>query len=67
MNDAASARVGMAPYRSPSVEKALRELSQMAVTEACVSGSCDICVLQTDLCMLANQHGENPHPSRRSG
>jgi hypothetical protein len=66
VNDAPIARVGRAPYRSTLVEKALQELSQMAVTEACVSGSCDICVFQTDLCMMANQHGENPHPSRRS-
>ena len=58
---------GRAPCRSPSVEKALRELAQMAVTEACVSGLCDICLYQKDLCMIVGQHGEGSHPSRPSG
>jgi hypothetical protein len=38
VNDAAIVNAGMAPCRSPSVEKALRELAQMPATEACVSG-----------------------------
>ena len=36
----------MPPYQSPSVEQALQALAHMAVTEACVSGLCDICLAQ---------------------
>ncbi len=67
MNDVPIVSVGVAPCRSASVEKALRELAQMAVTEACVSGLCDICLYQTDLCMIVHRRWEDSHPSRRSG
>ena len=67
MKDVAIVGVGLAPCRSPSVEKALRELAQLAVTEACVSGSCDICLFQTDPCNIVGQHWEDSHPSGRSG
>lgn len=67
MNDLPIVSAGVAPCRFLSVEKALRELSQLAVTEACVSGSCDICLFQTGFCMMAGQHWENSHPSKRSG
>ena len=56
MNDGAKARAGLAPCRSPSVERALRELAQMPVTEACVSGLCDICLYQTGLCNMVGQY-----------
>jgi hypothetical protein len=58
---------GVAPCRSPSVEKALQELAQLAVTEACVSGSCDICLFQTDPCSIIGQYREDSHPSGLSG
>ena len=67
MKDTAIARVGMTPCRSPSVEEALRELAQMAVTEACVSGLCDMCLFQAGLCTIVGQHWEDSHPSGRSG
>ena len=56
VNDLANASVGMAPCRSPLVEKALRELAQMPVTGACVSGLCDICLYQTGLCNIVGQY-----------
>ncbi len=67
MNDVAGVGAGMAPCCSPSVEKALRELAQMALTEACVSGLCDLCLYQTGLCTIVGQPGEDSHLSRRSG
>ena len=56
MNDVAIVSAGMASCRSPSVEKALRELAQMPLTEACVSGLCDICLYQTGLCNIVCKH-----------
>lgn len=67
MKDVAIAGAGMTPCRSPSLEKALRELAQLAVTEACVSGSCDLCLFQTDPCNMVGQYREDSHPSGRSG
>ena len=67
MNHKAIKRGDRAPCRSPSVEKALRELEHMSVTEACVSGSCDICLHQTDPCNIVDPHRENSHPSSQSG
>jgi len=67
VNDAAIVSAGMPPCCSRSVEKALRELAQMAVTEACVSGLCDICLYQAGLCNIVGQHWEDSRPSRRSG
>ena len=46
MTDENIAVAGMPPYQSPSVAQALQELAHMAVTEACVSGLCDICLAQ---------------------
>ena len=63
MSDAGNVSAGMASCRSPSAEKALRELAHMAVTEACVSGLCDICLYQTGLCDMAGWRGEDSHPS----
>jgi len=65
MNDAAVVRAGMAPCRSPLVEKALRELAQMPGTEACVSGLCDICLYQKELCDIVGRHAANSQPSKR--
>jgi len=59
--------VDMAPCRSPSAEKALQPLAGLAITEACVSGSCDICLYQKDPCSIVSQHRENSHSFRRSG
>jgi acetyl-CoA acetyltransferase len=67
VNDVAVVGAGMAPFRSPSVEKALRELAQMAVTEACVSGLCDMCLYQAGLCDMASQRWKDSDPSTRSG
>ncbi len=65
MNDGAVVGRGT-QYRSPAVERALRELAQMPVTEACVSGLCDMCLYQASLCDVICQPGENSSPSRRS-
>jgi hypothetical protein len=67
MNFAAIASAGTTPPRSPSVEKALLELAQMPVTEACVSGSCDFCLYQADQCTIVGSRRGNSHPSGRSG
>ena len=67
MNDVPIVSVGRAPCRSAPVEKALQELARMAVTEACVSGLCDMCLYQTGLCMIVRRRWEDSHPSRRSG
>jgi hypothetical protein len=62
-NDVATVRAGMASRRSPSVEKALRELAQMPLSEACVSGLCDICLYQTDLCNIVGKNwADSYHP-----
>ncbi len=61
MNDVTIARP------SPTLELALREVAQVPVAEACVSGLCDMCCLyQTGLCMLAGWRREDSHPSMRS-
>lgn len=60
MNEVTIASGGISPCRSPSLEQAQRELSQMPVTEACVSGLCEICIYQTGLCMVFGRRGENP-------
>ena len=67
MNFAAIASPGTAPCRFPSVEKALQELAKTPVTEACMSGLCDICLYQKDLCTIVGPHRENSHPFGRSG
>jgi hypothetical protein len=58
---------GTTPGRSPLVEKALRELAQMPLTEACVSGLCDICLYQAGLCNMVGKHWADAQPSKRSG
>jgi hypothetical protein len=67
VNDVAIVNAGTAPSRSPSVDKALRKLAQMPLTEACVSGLCDMCLFQTGLCNMVGQHWADSQPSRRSG
>jgi hypothetical protein len=61
MKNAAITRAGMTPCRSPSVEQALRELALTAVTEACVSGLCDLCPCQADPCKLVGQQWADSH------
>ena len=65
MDDPAIVGASMGPYRSPSVEQALRELAQMAITEACLSGLCDICLYQTDGCDFAGKWREDTLQSSR--
>ena len=59
---------GMPPCQSRSVEKALQELAHMAVTEACVSGLCDMC-LEQQTCGrdIFGAPWSNSHSSRRWG
>ena len=57
MNDITIASGDMPSPRSRSVEKALQELAQMAVTEACVSGLCDVCLYRSDLCNILPSSG----------
>lgn len=69
MNDVAIVNASTDPCRSPSVDKALRELAQMPLTEACVSGLCDMCLYQTGLglCNIVGKHWADSQPSRHSG
>lgn len=67
MNNVAIVSASTAPCRSPSVDKALRELAQIPLTEACVSGLCDMCLYQTGLCDIVGKHWADSQPSRRSG
>lgn len=57
----------IAPCRSPSVEEAARELGRIPVTEACVSGLCDLCLYQMDLCNVIGKQSDDSPPSRGSG
>jgi hypothetical protein len=41
-----------APRRCADFEGTLRVFGQLAVTEACISGSCGICLLQNGDCIL---------------
>ena len=60
----AGASTGIVPCRSPALENALRELARMPVTEACLSGLCDICCLcRTDLCLTAGRQESQPSKS----
>ncbi len=52
----------MTQDRSPLVEEALTELAHVAVTEACVSGLCDVCLYYPDLCDLWPALGDANHP-----
>jgi hypothetical protein len=65
MDESAIVGASMGPYRSPSVEQALRELAQLAITEACLSGLCDLCLYQTDGCDFAGKWGEDTLQSSR--
>ena len=65
MDDSAIVGASTGPYRSPSVEQALREVAQMAITEACLSGLCDMCLCQTDACDFARKWREDTLQSSR--
>ena len=65
MDDSAIVGASTGPYRSPSVEQALRELAQMAITEACLSGLCDMCLYQADACDIAGKWREDTLQSSR--
>jgi hypothetical protein len=65
VEDPAIVGASMGPYRSPSVEQALREFAQMAITEACLSGLCDMCLCQTDACDFAGKWREDTLQSSR--
>lgn len=52
-----------ASHRSPSVEQASLDWAQLAVTEACLSGVCNMCLCQPDACDLFGQHCEDSHRS----
>ena len=67
MNDVAIVNASTASCRSPSVDKALRELAQMPLAEACVSGLCDICLYQAGPCNIVGKNWADSQPSRRSG
>jgi len=66
VNDKATVRGGRARHRSPAVEEALQELAHLPVTEACASGSCDICLNQTGPCDVVGPQRGNSHPFRQS-
>ena len=68
MTDANIAVAGMPPGRSRPIEKALHELAHVAVTEACVSGLCDIC-LEQPTCRrdVFGPPWRDSHSPRRSG
>lgn len=68
MNGLASAATVTPLSRTRLIEETLRELAQMPITEACVSGLCDICLAcQTCLCDSAGQPWKESDSSRRSG
>ncbi len=49
--------------RSRLLEQAMRELKQMACTEACVSGLCDICLAQEEcFCQAEPRSRRVPQP-----
>ncbi len=62
-------KAAISACRSPFVEKASRELAQMPVTEACVSGLCDFCLYQTEtgLCEVFGRQGDDSPRRRGSG
>lgn len=55
--------VGTPPSYFSSSERALRELARIPLTEACVSGLCDVCLYGPDVCMIA---GRRRHDSQSS-
>jgi hypothetical protein len=65
MDDPAIVGASMGPNRSPWVQQALRELAQMAITEACLSGLCDMCLCQADCCNFAGNWREDALQSPR--
>ncbi len=60
-------KAAITPCRFPLVEKASRELAQIPVTEACVSGLCDFCLYQMALCEIIGRQEDDSHGSRGSG
>ena len=68
MNGLASAAAGTPRSRTRFIEETLRELAHMPVTEACVSGLCDICLAcQTCFCESVGRPWKESDSSRRSG
>jgi hypothetical protein len=65
MDESTIEGASMGPSRSPSVEQALRELAQLAITEACLSGLCDLCLYRPDACMIVGLWREDSLPSAR--
>ncbi len=67
MNDIAIAGAAMNSCRFRSDEKPLRDLMEIAVTEACLSGLCEICLYQgTAQCIIFGQdRGMRRHPGAR--
>ena len=66
MDETAIVSEGRTSCRSQFVETALGDLAEMAVTEACLSGLCDICLYDgTGLCTIFGQDRGDSHPSRR--
>ena len=52
MSDENLVVAGMPPGQSQTIAEALQELARLPVTEACVSGACEVCLArQTCLCM----------------
>ncbi len=66
VDDVGVLTAGRTSCRSRSGEKAFRGLAEMVVTEACLSGLCDICLYHgTGLCSIFAQDWGDSHPSRR--
>jgi len=66
MDEIAIVSEGRTSCRSQFVEKGLGDLAEMAVTEACLSGLCDICLYDgTGLCAIFGQNWGDSRPARR--
>jgi hypothetical protein len=63
LKGARNPELGTAPSRFPSIERALRELAHVPLTEACVSGLCDVCLYGRDVCMIAGRGRQDPQSS----
>jgi hypothetical protein len=64
VDDIAIASTVRISCRSPLVDKALQDLAEMAVTEACLSGLCDFCLYHgTGLCTIFGRQWEGSRPS----
>lgn len=67
MKNVAIVGAGTTSGRSPLVEEALRELARLPLTEACVSGLCDICICRAGLCNMVGKNWAESRPSKYSG